>query len=65
MGDQLVSVICLCYNQEHYLEEAVQSILSQSYLDIELIIVDDCSEDNSVHVIEEIIENNPGATLLS
>jgi len=64
MGNPLVSVICLCYNHEHYLEEAVQSILSQSYLDIELIIVDDCSEDNSVQVIEKIIENNPGVKFI-
>lgn len=59
MDNPLVSVICLCYNHEHYVEEAVQSILSQSYQDIELIIVDDCSEDNSAFVIEKIIENNP------
>jgi glycosyltransferase involved in cell wall biosynthesis len=60
MEHPLVSVICLCYNHENYLEEAVQSILSQSYHEIELIIVDDHSEDNSVHVIEKIIGNNPG-----
>jgi len=64
MENPLVSVICLCYNHEHYVEEAVQSILSQSYQDIELIIVDDCSEDNSVQVIEKIIGQNPGVKFI-
>lgn len=47
-----VSVIMPCYNHARYLPEAVESILKQSYGDLELIITDDSSSDNSVDVIE-------------
>ena len=46
-----VSVILPVYNQEKYLEETIDSILSQSYRDFELIIVDDGSTDNSAAII--------------
>jgi glycosyltransferase involved in cell wall biosynthesis len=47
-----VSVIMPCYNHSRYLPESIESILGQSYGDLELIIADDCSSDNSVDVIE-------------
>ena len=43
----LVSVIIPVYNAEEYLEAAVESILTQNYQNIEIIIIDDCSSDNS------------------
>jgi len=52
----LVSVICLCYNHERYVAEALLSVLNQTYPRIELIIVDDASNDHSVEVIEKLIE---------
>jgi len=49
----LVSVIMTNYNTpEEYLRQAIDSILSQSYSNFEFIIVDDCSTDNSLSVIE-------------
>lgn len=54
----LVTIIAACYNQEKFVVEALESIKAQTYLNIELIIWDDCSKDNSVKLIENWIEEN-------
>jgi glycosyltransferase involved in cell wall biosynthesis len=54
----LVSVVCLCYNQERFVEAAIQSVLNQSYPNVQLIIVDDASTDNSVNVIKSVMGDN-------
>ena len=46
-----VSVIMPSYNKEKYIGKAMESIIRQTYSDWELIIIDDCSSDNSVKVI--------------
>ncbi|MCM1157858.1 MAG: glycosyltransferase [Bacteroidales bacterium] len=51
MNDILVSVIMPVYNGERYLNEAVESILGQTYKDIEFIIVDDGSTDNTLNIL--------------
>ena len=48
-----VSVILPNYNHSAYLDERIQSILNQTYTDFELIILDDCSPDNSLEVIQK------------
>lgn len=58
--NKLVSVICLCFNHEKFVTETLQSVLNQTYNNIELIILDDSSQDNSVHKIEKWLTNNPG-----
>ena len=55
----LVSVICLCYNHSKYVIESIESVLSQSYANIELIIVDDASTDDSQSVIRNFIVSLP------
>lgn len=50
MHPPAVSVIIPTYNRPHYLREAVESVLGQSFRDFELIIVDDGSQDNTPEV---------------
>ena len=54
----LVSVIAVCYNHAKYVIETLDSIKDQTYPNIELIIMDDSSKDNSVEVIQEWIDKN-------
>lgn len=42
------------YNKEKYIEKCVDSVLKQSYMPKEIIIVDDCSTDNSRRTIEKL-----------
>lgn len=49
--DGLVSVIMPVYNAERFLEEALNSVLCQTYKNIELVLVDDCSTDKSSQII--------------
>lgn len=46
-----ISVVMSVYNGEYFLREAIDSILAQSFTDFEFIIIDDCSTDSSVDVI--------------
>jgi glycosyltransferase involved in cell wall biosynthesis len=50
----MVSVIIPMYNREKTIETAVKSVLEQTYGKLEVVIVDDCSTDNSVDVVKNI-----------
>ena len=52
MGD-LISVIVPVHNAEKYLHECVESILSQTYKKIEILLVDDCSNDKSAQICDD------------
>lgn len=50
----LVSVVVPCYNHEKYVKKTIESIINQTYKNIELIVIDDGSKDNSVKAIQEL-----------
>jgi len=51
----LVSVVIPLYNAQKHISETIESVLSQSYESWELIVVDDCSTDNSVDVVKRYV----------
>ena len=53
----LISVIIPCYKHEKFVERCLNSVAAQTYDNIEVIIVDDCSPDNSVKKIEQVINS--------
>ena len=53
----LVSIIVPMYNSEKYIVRCIDSLLEQSYENIEIIVVDDGSSDNSVEIIKKYNDN--------
>jgi glycosyltransferase involved in cell wall biosynthesis len=50
---QLVSVLMTAYNREKYIAEAIESVLTSTYTNLELIIVDDASSDKTVEIAQD------------
>ena len=59
-----ISIIIPNYNKEKYIEKCVDSVLKQSYMPKEIIIVDDCSTDNSRRTIEKLAKKNETIKLI-
>lgn len=55
----LVSVICVCYNHARFITEAMESVWRQTYTNIELVVVDDASTDDSVMQIQRVLQFHP------
>ena len=53
-----VSVIVPVYNVQDYIEDCLQSLADQSYKDFEVVIVEDCSTDNSKKLVEKFIASH-------
>ena len=54
----LVSVLIPCYNCEPYIREAVMSIMRQSYANLEILVIDDGSTDNTGNILKELAEED-------
>ena len=59
-----ISVIIPLYNAEKYIAQCLGSILNQTFQDFEVIVVDDCSTDNSVAIVEKMAEKSNGKITL-
>lgn len=63
-GDKLVSIIVPVYNAGSYIEETIAMVRAQSYQNWELLLVDDCSSDDSRSKIERCMEGAGGKVRL-
>jgi glycosyltransferase involved in cell wall biosynthesis len=55
MNTPLVTVICLAHNHERFVREAINSVLTQTYQNIQLIVVDESSSDGTPSIIHELV----------
>lgn len=55
--NKTVSVITPVYNAERFIEKTIKSALTQSYKDIEIVLVDDCSKDDSSAIISRFVKH--------
>src|SRR5580692_7213135 len=59
-----VSIIMTAYNHEKFVQEAIQSVLDQSFQDFEFIIIDDASSDNTLNIIKKFNDARIRLTVL-
>ena len=55
-----VSIIIPVYNVSKYIKRCLQSVVDQTYQDIECILVDDCGNDNSIEIAQDFIDTYKG-----
>ncbi len=58
MPTPIISIITPCFNSQSFISQSIQSVIQQTYDDWELLIIDDCSTDNSDLVINQFIKDN-------
>lgn len=58
MSKPLVSVIIPCYNAEKFVEQAVRSIMEQTYQNLEIICINDCSKDNTGEILQKLAKED-------
>ena len=55
-----ISVIVPMYNAEKFIGACLESIFAQTFQDFEIIVVDDCSTDNSCAIVEKFVQQGGG-----
>ena len=58
MKTPVISIVLPTYNGAHYIRESIESCLTQTFTDFELIIVNDCSTDGTSAIIKEYAEKD-------
>ena len=53
-----MSIITPCYNAERFIAQAIESVLAQTYTDWEMLIVDDCSKDNTIKIVQQYVDKD-------
>ena len=61
----LVSVIIPIYNMEQFIERCIQSVLSQRYNDLEIILINDGSKDNSSSICDKFAKKYPNIIFIN
>ena len=56
--NNLISIVLPVYNGERFLRESIDSVLAQTYTNWELLIVDDCSTDNTAAIVHEYVQKD-------
>lgn len=64
MQGKKVSIIIPCYNQAQYVSEAIESALNQTYQNVEIVVINDASKDNSADVIKSYADKYPNIIFL-
>lgn len=64
MNTPIISIITPSHNSASYIQRTIESVLAQTLTSWELIIVDDCSSDNTVEIIQGIIHDNSRISLI-
>ena len=60
-----VSVIVAAYNIEDYIERCINSVINQSFSDIEIIVVNDGSTDNTLERVKKLAQNNSNILIIN
>jgi len=63
-SNNLVSIVTACFNSETYISETIDSVLGQTYQNWELLLVDDCSTDNTIGIISRFQKKDPRIKLI-
>ena len=60
-----VSIIIPCYNAEKHIEKCIKSIINQTYKNIEIIAIDDGSQDNTLEILNKFKEKDKRINVIS
>ena len=55
----MISIVVPVYNAEKYIKTTIETVLGQTFTDWELLLIDDCSTDNSITIIKEVLGEIP------